>query len=307
MNRITSHTFSVRYIIVFYFVFIQLLGCSATNHSPAPVTSVEGYKAELKSSINTSTYRVRKGETLYAIAWRTNQDFKYLAALNQIEDPYQIFPGQVLTLKGKIPKPKAKQHKSTLNHKKDQAVKNVKSSPGQTTKAVPPRHVAKPHKSAYSKTTAANVKPAVKKVKPTIKQVKPARDRPEVSNKKLTWHWPAAGNIVNTYSSTQLSQKGLNIAGKMGRSVTAAESGRVVYSGNGLRGYGNLIIIKHNDDYLSAYAYNKELLVKEQQWVKAGQKIASMGNSGPNSGAELYFEIRYRGKPVNPMRYLPKR
>ena len=89
--------------------------------------------------------------------------------------------------------------------------------------------------------------------------------------------------------------------------MVASENGRVVYSGNGLRGYGNLIIIKHNDDYLSAYAYNQKLLVKEQQWVKAGQKIATMGNSGPNSGAELYFEIRYRGKPVNPMRYLPKR
>jgi len=278
------------------------------------VTSVEGYKADLKISINTSTYRVSKGETLYAIAWRTNQDFKHLAALNQIEDPYQIFPGQVLTLKGKIPKPKAKQHKSTLNHKNDQVAKNVKHSSGQTIGKTPSRHVAKPQKSAYSKTTAAKVKPAavpvkpaVKKVKPATKQVKTAKPRPKISNKKLTWHWPATGKIVNTYSSTQLSHKGLNIAGKLGRSVTAAESGRVVYSGNGLRGYGNLIIIKHNDDYLSAYAYNKELLVKEQQWVKAGQKIASMGNSGPNSGAELYFEIRYRGKPVNPMRYLPKR
>jgi lipoprotein NlpD len=314
VNRICSHFFSVRYIIVFYFIFIQLLGCSANNHSPAPVTSVEGYKAEIKLSINTSTYRIRKGETLYAIAWRTNQDFKYLAALNQIKDPYQIFPGQVLTLKGKIPKPKPKQHKSTVKHKSVHLAKNVKLSSGQTTGVMPLRHVAKPQKSAYSKTTVAKVnpaavqvKPVAKKAKPTTKQIKSEKRRLGVSNKNLTWHWPAAGNIVNAYSSTQLSHKGLNIAGKLGRSVTAAESGRVVYSGNGLRGYGNLIIIKHNDDYLSAYAYNKTLLVKEQQWVKAGQKIASMGSSGPNSGAELYFEIRYRGKPVNPMRYLPKR
>jgi len=275
---------------VLYCFLTLLFGCSTANRHPAPVTSVQGYKTELRSPIKTATYRVKKGETLYAIAWRSNQDFKHLAALNRISDPYQIYPGQVLKLKGKVPR---------SVDKKPVPVKVTKTANKNATKTsvkTPPRPLAKPV-SSKTVTSKTKSKPAVARV------VKPKA----VRNNKLSWAWPTSGKLLSSYSNSKSGRQGVNIAGSLGRHIKASEAGRVVYSGNGLRGYGNLIIIKHNDDYLSAYAYNQKLLVKEQQWVKAGQKIASMGNSGPNAGAELYFEIRYRGKPVNPMRYLPKR
>ena len=293
-----------------YLLLLQLVGCTTANHNPAPVTSVQGYKIELRSHINTPSYRVKKGETLYAIAWRSKQDFKFLAALNQIPDPYQIYPGQVLKLKGKIPAPVYKKPTQVKIAKTTNS--NGNKSTANTSIKAPSKPLVKP---ATTKTVTANTSAPVKyrppvnskprvKTKPVVKVVKP---KVMVSNNKLKWSWPASGKLIRTYSSSKSGQQGVNIAGSLGRNIIASENGRVVYSGNGLRGYGNLIIIKHNDDYLSAYAYNQKLLVKEKQWVKAGQKIATMGNSGPNSGAELYFEIRYRGKPVNPMRYLPKR
>ncbi|MBL4638180.1 MAG: peptidase M23 [Gammaproteobacteria bacterium] len=126
------------------------------------------------------------------------------------------------------------------------------------------------------------------------------------SNKRLTWRWPTSGKILSTYSKSAAGRKGIDIAGKSGQSIIAAASGKVVYSGNGLPRYGNLLIIKHNDVYLSAYAHNKTLLVKEGQLVKAGQKIALLGRSGTQQN-QLHFEIRRNGKPVDPMRFLPKR
>ncbi len=322
----TNRLFNVRYIIVFYFIFIQLVGCSSTAVTPAPVTSVEGYQADLKASINTATYRVKKGETLYSIAWRTNQDFKHLAALNNIQDPYHIFPGQVLTTKGQLPKSRIKKEKTASLHNTSSSARAPIVTTGSTSKKGTVSHIAKPEKKAYSKNTLTNSKQSktgtagtntgVKaksevqaKVKPKVKPKPTAKPAPPKvkNNRSLRWRWPAGGRVVKTFSTSQIGHKGLNISGKRGQSVVAAESGRVVYAGNGLRGYGNLIIIKHNDDYLSAYAYNQNILVKEKQWVKAGQKIANMGSSGSDSSVALYFEIRYRGKPVNPNRYLPKR
>ena len=122
----------------------------------------------------------------------------------------------------------------------------------------------------------------------------------------VRWQWPAHGKVIKTYSNKgNASNKGIDIAGKRGQSVNAAAAGKVVYCGNGLRGYGRLVIIKHNTAYLSAYAHNDKLLVKEGQMVKAGQKIAQMGSSDARR-VQLHFEIRKQGKPVNPLRYLPK-
>ncbi len=116
--------------------------------------------------------------------------------------------------------------------------------------------------------------------------------------------WPAKGNIIQGFSNSDGGNKGIDIGGSRGQAVYAAAPGRVVYAGNALRG-GNLIIIKHNDDYLSAYAHNESILVKDQQQVTAGQQIAKMGSSGTNS-VKLHFEIRYKGKSVNPTNYLPR-
>ncbi|MEC8428765.1 MAG: peptidoglycan DD-metalloendopeptidase family protein, partial [Pseudomonadota bacterium] len=126
------------------------------------------------------------------------------------------------------------------------------------------------------------------------------------NNGPVKWRWPAKGKVIATFSSRNPLNKGVDIAGKLGESVVAAGSGVVVYAGSGVRGYGKLMIIKHSETFLSAYAHNRKLLVKEGQSVKAGQKIAEMGSSGTDRN-KLHFEIRKEGKPVNPMGYLPKR
>jgi len=119
------------------------------------------------------------------------------------------------------------------------------------------------------------------------------------------WKWPTDGKIIDNFSSAEGGNKGIDISGSRGQAIFATANGRVVYAGNALRGYGNLIIIKHNDDYLSAYAHNDTMLVREQQEVQAGQKIATMGSTGTSS-VRLHFEIRYKGKSVNPLRFLPQ-
>jgi lipoprotein NlpD len=126
----------------------------------------------------------------------------------------------------------------------------------------------------------------------------------QTSKPVSSWKWPAKGRVVNKFSSGEQGNKGIDIAGQRGQAVVSTASGSVVYSGSALRGYGNLIIVKHNDDYLSAYAHNDKLLVTEGQTVSAGQKIATMGSSG-TSQVMLHFEIRYQGNSVNPERYLP--
>ncbi|MFO7602463.1 MAG: peptidoglycan DD-metalloendopeptidase family protein [Gammaproteobacteria bacterium] len=123
--------------------------------------------------------------------------------------------------------------------------------------------------------------------------------------KKLNWTWPAKGQLVSTFARNDPGRKGVDISGRLGQPVVAAADGIVVYSGSGLRGYGNLLIVKHNEEFFSAYAHNKNNRVKENQKVKAGQQIADMGNSGTDS-VKLHFEIRRDGKPVNPLSYLPK-
>ena len=122
----------------------------------------------------------------------------------------------------------------------------------------------------------------------------------------MSWKWPASGPVIETFATAGQVNKGIDLAGRRGEPVYAAADGKVVYSGTGLVGYGNLIIIKHNGTFLSAYGHNSRLLLKEGQFAKAGQKIAEIGSTGTNRD-KLHFEIRRNGKPVNPLQYLPKR
>lgn len=122
----------------------------------------------------------------------------------------------------------------------------------------------------------------------------------------INWYWPTDGKIIKNFSAAEVGNKGIDIAGVLGQAILATSNGRVVYADNTWRGYGNLIIIKHNDDYLSAYAHNNTMLVCEKQTVSSGQKIATMGSTGTNN-IKLYFEMRYKGKSVNPLCYLPQR
>lgn len=161
---------------------------------------------------------------------------------------------------------------------------------------------------SYKQVTQAKTKSAsaAKKAAATKRTKTALQSNWVPSNQRLTWRWPVNGKVISTYSKSVATRKGIDIAGKSGQKVSAAAAGKVVYSGNGLPRYGNLVIIKHNDTYLSAYAHNKYLTVKDGQIVKAGQKIALLGRTGAQRD-KLHFEIRRNGEPVDPMRFLPKR
>ena len=171
------------------------------------------------------------------------------------------------------------------------AGQRLKLAPSQvTSKSYPTKKKA----STKKKTTVSDNKVVKKEVtKPPVKPI------------KHDWNWPTKGHVIRTYSTNAGGNKGIDIGGKIGQAVVAASSGKVVYSGNGLASYGNLIIIKHSEQFLSAYAHNKKLFVKEGGMVKRGEKIAELGKTG-TSEAKLHFEIRYKGKPVDPIKYLPK-
>lgn len=214
---------------------------------------------------------IRGGETLFSIAWRYGIDYKKIANLNNIHSPFRIFPGQVLLLDKKS----IEQSKSI-----SKAAKNPKN----------PSYIADSYKKPQDKN----------------KEIHQKDSHESQKGVKIYWSWPVGGEVIEKFSVKGIGNKGLDFSGIKGSRVKAAASGKVVYSGNGLRGYGNLIIIKHSDVFLSAYAHNSRILVKEGDVVKAGEKIAEIGSSGTNR-EKLHFEIRRRGKPVDPLRYLPKR
>jgi len=212
-------------------------------------------------------HTVDKGDTLYSIAWRYGLDYKELAAWNRIRSPYLIYPGQMLRLKraNRQPRQRALQPGPIVNKK---AVK-----------------------SAHGKPVGENV------------QTPEKTDRPSTQSGVIHWQWPTRGRLLKSASPT--SKKGIGISGEIGQKVVAAAGGEVVYSGNGFLGYGKLIIIKHSEIYLSAYAHNNKLIVNEGDKVKAGQQIATMGLDSKGAPA-LHFEIRKNGKPVNPLHRLPR-
>ncbi|MGH1373214.1 MAG: peptidoglycan DD-metalloendopeptidase family protein [Cellvibrionaceae bacterium] len=174
-----------------------------------------------------------------------------------------------------------------------------------------------PGQKIYLNKTVAKVSSSKVASKSSSKKAKPQRSKSTTSSQKkvavtstptgsLKWRWPVQGRIIARFSSLKSLNKGIDIKGSLGEPVVAAAPGAVVYAGSGIRGYGNLLIIKHNDRFLSAYAHNSRLLIKEGEVIKAGQKIAEIGNSGTDQ-SKLHFEIRRDGKPIDPLRYLPKR
>jgi len=263
-----------------------MIGCSS-NHKPAPVVDVQGsvpLSKRVKSSLNGREYIVKKGETLYSISWRANIDVSTLASFNKLSSPYQIFPGQKLFLV----KNTAKASKNVVQggSGKKQKAKRVK------------KPVASNKKQAYGK----NVRGEKVSKKANIETTTQGTN---FSQKIRKWLWPAKGKVIEGFSTAKQGNKGINIAGRRGDPIKSTADGKVVYAGDALRGYGQLIIVKHNDDYLSAYAHNDRILVKEQQLIKAGQVIAKMGDTDAER-VMLHFEVRFRGKSVNPMKYLSK-
>lgn len=266
------------------------------------------------------SYTVKRGDTLYSIAWRHEVDWREVARWNHISAPYRIYPGQKLSLERY---PKIKQSTSTPTNSVSQspppppvasAPPDVVSPPlrGATAPRQAPRVVRLPDDDAASPPLVMRTPPAQPSVKPpeTVKAAKisrpstPPAARPAVFDPD-SWRWPVGGKLLRGYSNSQARQ-GIDIGGTAGQEVVASNAGRVVYSGSGLRGYGNLVIIKHDDEFLSAYGFNQSLLVAEGQNVAPGQPIAQMG-FGPRNEAMLHFEIRRDGRPVDPQTILPRR
>lgn len=256
-----------------------------------------------KGSYTGDTYTVKHGDTLFYIAWITGDDFRDLAQRNNVPAPYALNVGQVL----QVGQPGAQTNSGTsglVSNSAQNSTATVASTAPITYSANSGERNANkmlPNNTPATNTTAAAPVTAPTTVSTTVPTATNAPTNAAIS----AWRWPTDGKIIENFGGAN-GNKGIDIAGSTGQSIVATADGRVVYAGNALRGYGNLIIIKHNDDYLSAYAHNDTMLVREQQDVKAGQKIATMGSTGTSS-TRLHFEIRYKGKSVNPLQYLPQR
>ncbi len=289
------------------FVLISVLSLSAcgkkrlavveerkTNGSRVSVDDNDGFSAV---DAKLQTYQVKAGDTLYSIAFRFGLDYQTLAKANGINSNYLINVGQQLDI---------------------EAARNYQESTSSVVAITPrPKPVSKPRETtAQISTSKPQIKPVIIKPKPVVTNkpkpvskpvAKPISNPARVvdsNNPVKFWIWPNMGSVTKGFIAT--GRKGIDISGNIGDPVRASASGRVVYAGRGLRGYGNLVIIKHNNSFISAYAHNRKILVKENEIIKAGQKIAEIGNSDTDL-PKLHFEIRYKGKPTDPLKYLPKR
>lgn len=213
-------------------------------------------------------YQIKPGDTLYSIAWEFGLDYRKLARWNRLSAPHKIFPGNRLKLTPQ------------------------KSATGESSVTTKPL------------TTASTTRPETSSPRPASseKQKEPPRPR----NNPVDWQWPTSGKLIGTYSNKLGHNRGLDISGTYKQPIKTAASGVVVYAGEGLKAYGKMIIVKHSERYLSAYANNHSMKVQEGQRVTSGQTIASMGRRNDGKTV-LHFEIRRDGKPVNPLNHLPQR
>jgi len=306
---------------------VLLLAACATQQTrvPAPIvehtqsgasqTAPVAASARVTSEYSGKTYTVKPGDTLYSIALENGLDYKEIASWNQLADVNLIRVGQVLRLSD-ASAPAASDAAGIEVHTLKpsggtQTSANATASAGVPTVSYPkaiklPYNTDAATVTAQAEGTAQPAASAATAVAAVAKPVdtpaaKPATDTAAAVNEEdVNWEWPVVGKTLTPFSD---SNKGIDISGKMGQPVLAAAAGRVVYAGSGLRGYGKLVIIKHNKTYLSAYAHNSQLLVKEGDSVKKGDKIAEMGNTDADK-VELHFEIRKFGKPIDPTKLL---
>lgn len=305
---------------------------------PPPVTAVEVSPSTKPTDWRPDNYVVKKGDTLISIGLEYGYDYKEIAEANGLTAPYTIRIGQILKL-GSLNDKTAAPPESD----EDGVVITPINQEAPVTISTPPKSTLPPSTAATPGTTVTSTKPSIlviaepkaisepyseeayKKIVPGLNPaatvaaspVKPVADpnakdvgvdtktdakaAPVTGGDTIDWLWPTKGKVVGNFSES--SNKGLDIAGVTGQSIQAAASGKVIYSGSDLRGYGKLVIIKHSQNYLSVYAHNSQILVKEGQQVSRGQKIAEMGNTD-SSTVKLHFEIRHQGKSVDPAKYL---
>lgn len=302
---------------------LALVGCGSTplNHAPVedrpvagatpivvatPVKPPPGFENAGKPGY----YTVKPGDTLIRIGLETGQSPKDIARWNALENPNRIEVGQVLRIVAPVAGTSAPVAATGTGaavaaaSASDTGVvtKPVTSGTVTTTPIVTPGPAKNASAAASAPSAVASAPvPVPAPTKPASVPVVPV---PPVAggDDDLGWIWPGKGNVIAEFD--EVKNKGVDISGNAGDAVVAAADGKVVYAGAGLRGYGNLIILKHNNTYLTAYAHNQSLLVKEDQTVKKGQKIAEMGNSDADR-VKLHFEVRRQGKPVDPLKYLP--
>lgn len=293
---------------------LLLAGCM--SQQPVPAVDRSGTAQSRAESVAQPTgpgyYTVKRGDTLYRIALENGQDHRDIAAWNNIANPSAIKEGQVLRVQppgtsesvdGVTTKPIAS-GAVVEARSLDQPVGTSVSQPSGLKRE--PRVGKEPYSDeAYARLNKTGEPAKAVEAKPETKPDVPAA-APAVASgpDDVPWLWPSSAKVSAPYSDS--GNKGLDFAGKAGDPVLAAGDGKVVYAGSGLRGFGELVIVKHNATYLSAYAHNRKILVKEGQQVSRGQKIAEMGNTDAES-VKLHFEIRKQGKPVDPAQYLPKR
>lgn len=269
---------------------LLLAGCA--GGSPAPIED----RSRGGTARSEQRYVVLPGDTLYSIAFRHGLDYRRLAAANDIALPYTIFPGQILQLReADVPLPAAMASQGAAPQ--PGAVRTPSDASTNAPASAVPGGTA-----VVATDTSASTAPEPGSA---VSAVSPDAARGQTGGTSVRgWLWPAGGRVTRGFDGSL--HKGIDIGGSRGDAVRAAAGGRVVYAGSGIAGYGLMLILRHNDEYLSAYGHNDELLVDEGAVVRAGDPIARRGSSGTD-GVKLHFEIRRRGRPVDPRTLLPPR
>ncbi len=280
---------------------LLISGCASTKSSApvverASVAQKAPAKTRKDGDFRPQTYTVQKGDTLYGIALEHGFDYKEVAEWNGITSPYTIHIGQSVKFNDSP-------QTVVVTPLKTGAAAETRQTGEDTLLKTQPKAVKLAYSEQAEKSSTARTEPQDKPAAAELPADKKEGIQAE-DDERVEWNWPTSGKVITSFNEASNSGKGLDIGGKSGQPVLAAGPGKVVYSGNGLRGYGKLVIIKHNRTYLSAYAHNHKILVKEGQNVTRGQKIAEMGDSDADQ-VKLHFEIRRFGKPVDPMKYLP--
>ena len=266
-------------------ITVLIVGCTVPRPAPVETRTVEMERKPVeaqfkrnKNLVDGAFYTVRKGDTLFGIALAFGQNWRDIASWNNLSDPDKIKIGEKLRV---MPKDTAN---AAVSIPLESAA--IETPPGRS--------------------TSGESEVALNESALDDNDVLPDNgiDRDEGLVSSLGWVWPANGQVTEQFSDS--NSKGISIAGASGEAIFAVSDGKVVYSGNGLRGYGNLVIIKHPNEFITAYAHNKSIFVKEGETVNKGQKIAEMGMSETDS-PKLLFEVRKGGKPLDPLLYLPNR
>ncbi len=298
----------MRVLLISILVF-SLWSCAPRRPAKVDEVGAKPHRTQTKSNARhplrdkqQTTHKVVKGDSLYSIGFRYQKDYQTLAAINNIKPPYRIYPNQIIKLTGPAQKVVFKPTNNNNAVVQTKPITNnqpITAKPEALNNKKPTTNTVTQQKPAAEPNNKPTVKPPINNKPPAKKPVVVATP----NNTNLKWLWPTNGKIRTTFLASNPARKGISIGGQEGQAVKAAEAGVVVYSGNGLLGYGELIIIKHNDAYLSAYGHNKANKVKEGQSVNRGEVIAELGSTGTNVN-NLHFEIRKNGKPVNPLNYV---